>query len=71
MHHGRNGFLTAKGLVEAAQRELGFSGGVDMGATRCYLDKVVSVSGLVEVEGLYVHDDDYIDEQYWRAANGS
>jgi len=74
MHHGRNGFLTAKGLQlqqEAAQR------GVDrahelavMGMSR-YLDIPGSVSGLELERNLFVHDDQYIDSQYRRFLNGS
>ncbi len=49
MHHARNGFLTKRGLAEAAQREresLELAGVVAMR----YLDKVASVSGLVDVD---------------------
>ncbi len=65
--HG--GFLTAKGLKEAAQRELQLDA-VDSMDTRLYLDKVGSVSALVEVEGGHMCDQ-LIDEQYRRFLNGS
>ncbi len=60
--HG--GFLTAKGLEEAAQRELGFSEGVDVAVTLGYLDKVGSVSGSHLIETHW--DDATIEEQYRR-----
>jgi len=44
MHHGRNGFLTAKGLAEAAQR-LSLEGLAPRGDSE-YVDRVGSVSGL-------------------------
>ena len=61
-----NGFLTAKGLKEAAQRDVFIDGvaGMEMFG---YLDRVASVSGLRRDETLYVHDDDYIDSQSRRA----
>ena len=65
-HYSRNGFLTAKGLEEAAQRYLEFPGGVDMEGTRQYLDVGGSVSGARRDESLYVHDDEYLDSQYRR-----
>ncbi len=55
-----NSFLTANGLREAAQRELGLDG-VDNTAAMRYLDKVGSVSALVEVEEDHVFDDRLID----------
>ncbi len=53
MHHSRNGFLTVRGYAENAQRSLeGLE--VDTTAMKQYLDKVGSVSALVEVEELCV-----------------
>ena len=68
--HSRNGFLCRKGLEEAAERHslegLAPRGEVD------YVDRVGSVSGLVEVEGLYAFvSDSEIDEQYRRDRYGS
>ncbi len=51
-----NGFLTAKGLAEAAQRERAGLELLAVGETRCYLDRVGSVSALVEVEEDYDYD---------------
>ena len=65
-----NGFLTAKGLAEAAQREhesLELAGVV---ATR-YLDSMVSVSGLEQERNPLVWDDQLLDQQYRRFHNGS
>ncbi len=65
-----NGFLTAKGLEEAGQREDTFLGVVGRGARR-YLDKVGSVSGLELERELYEHiSDTQIDEQARRFHNG-
>jgi len=66
--HSHNGFLTAKGLREAAQRELELPGVDGMGSDR-YLDKVGSVSALVEVEDHWV--DEVLEDQYRRFHNGS
>ena len=67
-------FLTAKGLEEAAQRS-SLEGllplGVDSKDESQYLDKVGSVSALVEVEGSNVFDHELIDSQYRRFLNGS
>ena len=53
-HHARNGFLTAKGLKEAAQR---FSlEGLAPRGDNVYLDKVGSVSAMVEVEDDFEYD---------------
>ena len=68
MHHARNGFLTAKGLEEAVQRELELQGVADMGVSR-YLDSRVSVSAS-ELKDLH-WDDALINEQYRRFLNGS
>ena len=65
-----NGFLTAKGLGETAQRSLeGLE--VDGMAAKQYLDKVGSVSGLELERDLYAHvSDTQIDQQYRRFLNG-
>jgi len=68
--HG--GFLTAKGLGEAEQRRLGsaFACAVDAGQLSLYLDKVGSVSALIEpAEPIWV--DGLLDQQYQRFRNGS
>jgi hypothetical protein len=70
-HYSRNGFLTKRGYAELAQRTslegLLPHGGVDTDEDQLYLDKVGSVSALVEVEGLYAFvPDQLIDEQYRR-----
>ncbi len=64
-----NGFLTAKGLAEAAQRERQLDG-VDGMELFPYLDRVVSVSALVEVEETEMCDT-LIDQQYQRFLHGS
>jgi len=66
VHHSRNGFLTAKGLAEAAQRSLEGLEGVDMGEPQLYLDSRVSVSALSRVVYPEFPDDIIIDEQYRR-----
>ena len=69
MHHARNGFLTAKGLKEAAQR---FSlEGLAPRVVPEYVDKVGSVSGLRRDEEFHVFDDQVIEEQHRRFLNGS
>ena len=73
MHHGRNGFLTAKGLEEAAQRSLEGLEVCDVvaePASSSYLDRVGSVSGLVEVEEFHVWDYELIQDQYRRFLSG-
>ena len=74
MHHARNGFLTAKGLEEAAQREHRRTVSLEMGLRRgdlsSILDKVRSVSGLELERNCYVSDEQ-IDQQYQRFLNGS
>ncbi len=69
MHHARNGFLTAKGLEETAQRFSleGLASRDDHG----YIDKVVSVSGLRRDEEFHVFDESLIEEQYRRFHSGS
>ncbi len=71
MHHARNGFLTAKGLREAAQRELRLAE-VDAMAPLRYLDSMGSVSGLELERDLFenILDSD-IDEQARRFHNGT
>ena len=68
-HYSRNGFLTKLGLEQAAQR---FSlEGLALRSEAGYLDKVGSVSALVEVEDLYADlEDKAIDEQYRRFHSG-
>ena len=62
-----NGFLTAKGLAEAAQRERQLDG-VDNMELFPYLDKVGSVSGSSLVA---IHwDDALVDQQHQRFLNG-
>ena len=66
--HSHNGFiLSPEGL---AQRELKLDE-VDAMESSQYLDRVGSVSGLELERNLYVHDDDYLDQQYRRFHNGS
>ncbi len=66
-----NGLLTAKGLEEAAQRELGLCGVDDMGVIS-YLDKVGSVSGLELERDLFADvPEAVIEEQHRRFHNGS
>ncbi len=62
-----NGFLTERGYAELAQRERKRDS-LDAMDTRLYLDKVGSVSAMVEGEG---QCDRLIDEQYQRFLNGS
>ena len=71
MHHARNGFLTAYGLAETAQREAIFREGVDRDPGLRYLDNRVSVSGLELERDPYELDDHQLDEQYRRFHNGS
>ena len=68
MHHGRNGFLTAKGLAEAAQR-FSLEGLAPRGVPE-YVDRVGSVSALVEGEGFHVFDDELLEEQSRRLHHG-
>jgi len=64
-----NGFLTAKGLAEAAQRKGALSETIDMFEDLCYLDKVGSVSALAEAEGSWPSDEQ-LENQYQRFLNG-
>ena len=69
-YNARNGFLTAQGLKQAAQRD-GYMYGVDGMAPLQHLGSRVSVSGLEQERNMYVHDDEYIDSQYRRFHSGS
>ena len=62
-------FLTAKGLKEAAQRR-SLEGLAPLG-DHAYVDRVVSVRGVVEVEGGPWLCDEETDNQYRRFLNGS
>ena len=64
--HG--GFLTAKGLEEAAQR-FSLEGLAPRGVPE-YVDTVGSVSGLRRDEAVHVFDYELIDQQYRRFLNG-
>ena len=67
-HFSRNGFLTGKGLKEAAQR-FSLEGLAPRGVHE-YLDKVGSVSALIEPsEPIFV--DELIEEQYRRFHSGT
>ncbi len=69
--HSHGGFLTAKGLKEAAQRDLELSA-LDAMGIRPYLDKVGSVSGLRRDEDMYaLVSDTFLDSQSERFHNGS
>ncbi len=64
-----NGFLTAKGLEEAAQR-FSLEGVAPRGEGE-YVDRVGSVSALVEGEGAIWLPELQLEEQYRRFHNGS
>ncbi len=66
-HYSRNGFLTSRGYREVEQRSLeGLEiQGVDRSQVSLYLDKVGSVSAMVEVEDHWLDDED-LNEQYRR-----
>ena len=66
--HSHGSFLTAKGLEEAAQRELGLHG-IDAMEPCCHLDKVGSVSGSPLQDTHW--DDEIIDQQHRRFHHGS
>ncbi len=74
-HYSCNGFLTSRGYREVVQRASleGLSPlGVDEHPDQLYLDKVDSVSALVEVEGSCLWLPDHLtDEQARRDLNGS
>ena len=59
-----NGFLTAKGLEEAAQ-QFSLEGLVPRGECE-YVDRVLSVSALTETEINMIFDDGVLDEQHRR-----
>ena len=63
-HHARNGFLTKKGLAEAAER-FSLEGLAPRGDLE-YLDSKVSVSGLRRDENYMIFDEGVIDEQHRR-----
>ena len=65
-----NGFLTAKGLGETAQREVDCYG-VDAMWASGYLDKVGSVSAMVEGEDDCEYDPDHIELNRRLIHNGS
>ncbi len=64
-HYSRNGFLTRRGY------ELARAMGIDKAEVSRYLDKVGSVSALVEGEGALWPCDSYLEEQHRRFLNGS
>ena len=69
--HSHNGFLTSKGLKEAAQRERERNGLAAMGIVP-YLDKVGSVRAVPETRDLYAFvTEDMTTEQEARFLNGS
>ena len=53
--HSHNGFLTERGYAELAQREIYRPGVADM-AMKQYLDRLGSVSALIEIETDYAYD---------------
>ena len=63
--NSHNGFLTAKGLAETAQRDVIVDGVASMDMFG-YLDSRVSVSGLRRDETMFIFDSEVIDEQYRR-----
>ena len=66
--HSHNGLLLSpEGLAQRSPESLELAGVV----TRRYLDKVGSVSGLELERDLFVHDDEYLDQQYRRFQSGS
>ncbi len=68
MHHSRNGFLTAKGLEEAAQR---FSlEGLAPGGALEYVDRRVSVRASAPSRDTLWLEDELIEEQHRRFLNG-
>ena len=64
-----NGFLTAKGLEEAAQRFCDENEVLAVSMSDLYLDKVGSVSGSFPEESIF--EDALLEEQYRRFHNGS
>ena len=66
-----NGFLTAKGLEEAAQRSLEGLEVLAVETPGLYFDRVGSVSALAEAEDLYAFvPEALLNEQYRRFHNG-
>ncbi len=65
-----NGLLTAKGLVETAQRELEWDGLTYLRSSR-RIDTIGSVSGLRRDETMLIFDDEVIDEQYSRYSSST
>ena len=65
-----NGFLTAKGFAEAAQRELELAA-LDVMAVRPYLDLGVSVSALIEIENDCEYDPNHVELNRRVIHNGS
>ena len=69
--HSHNGFQLRPSDEGLAQRDAIRLASLVVAETFPYLDKVGSVSALVEVEENFVWDDQLIDEQHRRAFNGS
>ena len=71
--YSHGSFLTAKGLKEAEKRrgDSFLFDGVDKRQLSLYLDKVASVSALIEVEDAIWLCDDQLENQYRRFHNGS
>ena len=65
-YHSRNGFLTVRGYEDAQKRSLE---GLTPLSDCVRVDRSVSVSALVEVEGAD-WDEELIDSQYQRFLNG-
>ncbi len=68
--HSHNGFLVGRSPEGLAQRTL-LKPELDGMQHVEYLDRVGSVSALVEVEEFHVFDDQLIDQQYRRFHSGS
>ena len=66
--NSHNSFLTAKGLKETAQ-QTSLEGLAPRGVPE-YVDRVGSVSALVEGEGFHVFDDELLEEQSRRLHHG-
>ena len=60
MHHSRNGFLTVRGYAENAQRSPEGPELAGVVASR-YLDRVVSVSALIEIENDCEYDPNHVE----------
>ena len=61
-----NGFLTAKGLEEAAQRSSEGLEALSVDTRQLYLDIPGSVSGLRRDETVMIWNEEILDEQYSR-----